>query len=999
MAKTYKILVNDGKGTDIQPVRVVQGAGANGEPVRMLAKRGWRFELQDDLKGKSVAPDQVRVKRVGKSLTLMFDGSQRADVVIEDFYADNTDADKDNGMPKLVGNAENGGMYEYVPQDPAISCMPAELKDGNTPVIVSLGGGPLGDDFVLSALPLVAAAGGVSGWLVAGGVAAAAAAGGGGGGGGSGAAVVVVPAKATGSLIHDATNDTGVLPTDSITNNKTPVLTINAEHGAKVVVTVNGKEYTATETSTAGVYTVPVTDELKDGKYTPTIKVTNSAGSTTSDGTPFIVDLSTFTDPSDAKKSGLQITIDNDSNNDGFINSEELPTTKLLQATVALTKDAAVGDKLTVQATGNATRTIDLTQEQISAGKVVVKDITAPAEGQSITVSASINDAAGNASPAPDVSDTAKIDVTPNGGIAPTVLIVEDTDNNGFLDGNETLKNKQLSVTVSFNKDKVAANDKVVLGDGQFIELTADQAKSGAVTFNIDPPKDGKTLVVPAHIETPAGNKTPDGSDQISIDSNAINKAVIAITSITDDTGAPDFITSDSGLIYGGTLSKFTDNGAKVQLLLHKMDGTVVDVSDFAVISGVDAANKTASWGWDRHAIGQQDGEYKLTATLVNEVGAQIPGNTQAEKTIVISHDSLKAIDDAVTVVEDGGVSNGTKGGAPLGDSNLLLNDTTLIPAITKVAKPQEKTQTTYGTFTLNTDGTYDYVLNQSDSRIQALTGLADSLIDKVKYTVVDSTGQSADAYLVITIKGQNDVPEFFGGSFLRVSSNETNLILSSLKLVDVDKNQSEFHLPLHTAGVYGDFSFDQVAKTWAYTVNGANAATKSLNSTFHGYDVTAVVSLDDTIAQTLQVEVSAGAGQGAPQVFNLVNTDRVTLAGDSSSGVIDTIVLPATNMSLDMAAATNKITHIEQVDLGANSKNTLILNLANLLESDTHTLTVFGGKDDTVSFSGAIHKTTTDTTVNGLAFVDYHYSTTVNNQSVELDLLVQKTIVLGGIS
>ena len=84
----------------------------------------------DDLKGKSLAPDQVRIKRVGKNLTLMFDGSQRADVVIEDFYAENTDKDKDNGSPKLVGTAENGGMYEYVPQDPTVSSMPAELKDG-----------------------------------------------------------------------------------------------------------------------------------------------------------------------------------------------------------------------------------------------------------------------------------------------------------------------------------------------------------------------------------------------------------------------------------------------------------------------------------------------------------------------------------------------------------------------------------------------------------------------------------------------------------------------------------------------------------------------------------------------------------------------------------------------------------------------------------------------------------------------------------------------------
>ena len=292
MAKTYKILVNDGKGTDINPVRVVQGVGDKGSPVRLLAKRGWRFELQDELKGSGVAPDQVRVKRVGKHLSLLLDGSQDADVIIEDFYADKTDSDKDNGTPTLVGQAENGGLYEFVPQDPAISSMPAQLKDGNTPVILALGGGPLSTDFALAGLPLVAAAaGGISGWAIAGGVLAAAAAGGGGGGGGSGAAPVK-PSGQTGGLTHIALNDTGVFADDSITRNNTPELTIHAEHGAKVVVTVDGKDYQATETATPGVYTVKVTEPLKDGVYTPSITVTNAAGSSTVNGDPFTLDAS-----------------------------------------------------------------------------------------------------------------------------------------------------------------------------------------------------------------------------------------------------------------------------------------------------------------------------------------------------------------------------------------------------------------------------------------------------------------------------------------------------------------------------------------------------------------------------------------------------------------------------------------------------------------------------------------------------------------------------------
>ena len=65
-----------------------------------------------------------------------------------------------------------------------------------------------------------------------------------------------------------------------------------AEHGAKVVVTVAGKDYLATETATPGVYTVKVTEPLIDGVYTPSITVTNAAGSSTVNGDPFSLDTS-----------------------------------------------------------------------------------------------------------------------------------------------------------------------------------------------------------------------------------------------------------------------------------------------------------------------------------------------------------------------------------------------------------------------------------------------------------------------------------------------------------------------------------------------------------------------------------------------------------------------------------------------------------------------------------------------------------------------------------
>ena len=119
MAKLYKVLVNEGNGAEPKAIQVLQGVGDISTPVRILAQRGVRYELQDTTKIKATAPDQVRVKRMGKNLALMFDGSQKPDVVVEDFYAVGNASDA--SLPLITGLAENGSVYEYIPQDPALS--------------------------------------------------------------------------------------------------------------------------------------------------------------------------------------------------------------------------------------------------------------------------------------------------------------------------------------------------------------------------------------------------------------------------------------------------------------------------------------------------------------------------------------------------------------------------------------------------------------------------------------------------------------------------------------------------------------------------------------------------------------------------------------------------------------------------------------------------------------------------------------------------------------
>ena len=172
MDKQYKIIVNNGK-TAAQEIDVRVGQGQ--QPVRMVAKAGDRYLLQDPSKKPVAAPETVRASRKGKNLHLSLDGSELDDIVIENYY--DTFAPDYNAV---TGLGEDGQVYEYIPQDPAPQSLLPQLADGAAAVDMVLGG----EGFQAAGAAVAAVAPLVGpGTLAAGAGAAAAAAGGGGGGG------------------------------------------------------------------------------------------------------------------------------------------------------------------------------------------------------------------------------------------------------------------------------------------------------------------------------------------------------------------------------------------------------------------------------------------------------------------------------------------------------------------------------------------------------------------------------------------------------------------------------------------------------------------------------------------------------------------------------------------------------------------------------------------------------------------------------------------------
>ncbi len=270
MTKQFKVLVNVGKDKNAQTHAAEQGAGERGRPLVLKAQAGAKYQLVEVSKPDNRAPDNIKAKRVGKNLHLMFETDEQADVIIEDYYS--VIGDDYNA---IVGRAENGRFYEYLTEDPTDNGLIPLLGDSGTAVTQALGGAEVAHYGAVVAAAGINPLWGALGLL-------------GLGGGSAGAAAPAAALKASGALHSDS--DSGVQG-DHLTKDNTPALSGQVTAGASATVSLNGKTYPASVDANGNWFAqIPDTDKLPDGTYYPVLNATLNGVTTQFDITPFTID-------------------------------------------------------------------------------------------------------------------------------------------------------------------------------------------------------------------------------------------------------------------------------------------------------------------------------------------------------------------------------------------------------------------------------------------------------------------------------------------------------------------------------------------------------------------------------------------------------------------------------------------------------------------------------------------------------------------------------------
>jgi len=487
-----------------------------------------------------------------------------------------------------------------------------------------------------------------------------------------GVIVTVTATDAAGNISNPASDTVDaaapvVAFNDLTTNDTTPALAGSVDDPtATVVVTINGADYTATNNGD-GTWTLAddAVAALTEGSYTATVTATDPEGNVGTNTGTVVIDTTAPAAPTVEAGNGTEITgtaeagatVNVDVDGDG---TPDFTVIADGDGNWSVTPDTPLADGVVVTATatdeagntsGPASDTVDAVAPVVTINDVTTNDTTPALTGTvddptaTVVVTIDGNDytatnngdgtwtladnvvatlAEGSYPTSVSATDAAGNTVTNTGTVvidttAPTVAINDLTTNDTTPELTGTVNDPNAVVVVTIDGNDYTATNN---GDGTW--TLADNIVALLAEGNY-------TAVVTA--TDAVGNVATDTSTVVidtSIDENN-NGQTVTFDSISNDSGvAGDFITSDSTLIFNGTVD-LGDNTA----LTVTVDGTSYTFGTDPELT----IDGSGNWSLDLTGTTLPAGTYAVVATVTDEAGNS--ASTASQNVVVQALDAI----------------------------------------------------------------------------------------------------------------------------------------------------------------------------------------------------------------------------------------------------------------------------------------------------------------------------------------------------------------------
>lgn len=504
----------------------------------------------------------------------------------------------------------------------------------------------------------------------------------------------------------------------------------------------------------------------------------------------------------DTATANLTITIDLNqaptANDDAMATDEDNPVTYVAPGVLTNDTDPDAGDALRVSSidtTGTVGQVTFLANGQIVYNPNSLFESLAQGQITTDSFVYTLSDAEG-------LTDTATVTITIT-GINDAPIAVVDTDSGN--EGNETVASVAITGNVLTNDTDVDSPQidfttvaQLTVGTYGTLTLNADGSYSYTIDDNnatVNALNVGGSVVDVFNYTMSDNNATnPKTSNStLSITIDGTNDAPVAVADVNSGNEGNETVASVA--ITGNVLTNDTD----VDTALGNLDvtaavivgtyGTLTLNADGSYSYAIDDNNATVN------ALNTGSSVQDVLNYTLNDNHGTDPKSVVGTLTLTINGTNDAPV--AVADVNSGNEGNETTPSVAI-TGNVLTNDTDVDTILGNLDITAAVIVGTYGTVTLNADGSYSYIIDDNNATVNALN-TGSSVQDVFNYTLNDNHGtdpKSVTGTLTITIDGTNDAPviaDLDGDVFIHIDGGGAQILNQGAAASVSDVDSSDF--------------------------------------------------------------------------------------------------------------------------------------------------------------------------------------------------------------